>query len=162
MKRLLIVLGLAAGRVAAAPTVSPDVYTASEDVPLVVAAPGIFGNDTVEYAKTGLSAVVTGQPANGTVSIASDGSFRYTPRADFSGTDTFSYKAIGARDFVIDRARSTMNVRLSVNVSGLGTATDNKNGRVVGNVKALLNPAGAPLQPRGLLPPALALVVTYY
>jgi hypothetical protein len=146
MKRLLIFLGLAVGRVAAAPTANADLYTTSEDVPLVVAAPGIFGNDSVEYPKTGLNAVVTGQPANGTVSVASDGSFRYTPRADFSGTETFSYKAIGARDFVIDRARSTVNVRLSVNVTGLGTATDNKNGRVVGNVKALLNPAGAPLQ----------------
>ena len=35
-------------------------------------------------------------PANGSVSIAPDGSFTYTPAADFSGTDSFSYQVTDA------------------------------------------------------------------
>jgi hypothetical protein len=32
-------------------------------------------------------------PANGTVTVAADGSFTYTPKAGFKGTDTFTYSA---------------------------------------------------------------------
>ena len=32
-------------------------------------------------------------PTNGTLVLNSDGSFTYTPNADFSGTDTFTYFA---------------------------------------------------------------------
>jgi hypothetical protein len=130
----------------AVPVAQPDEFDALEDVPLVVPAPGIFGNDTADFADTTLAAIITQQPANGTLTLNADGSMVYTPSPGFSGTDTFRYQAVGVRNFVIDRARSVLNVRLSANVSGLGTASDNKNGRVVGTVKCLLNPAVAPLQ----------------
>ena len=32
-------------------------------------------------------------PTNGTVTLASDGSFTYTPNANFNGTDSFTYTA---------------------------------------------------------------------
>src|SRR5262249_12823875 len=39
--------------------------------------------------------VVTGQPSHGTVTVASDGSFTYTPQANFFGDDSFTYIAQG-------------------------------------------------------------------
>ena len=36
-------------------------------------------------------------PANGTVTLASDGSFTYTPAANFHGTDSFTYTASDGR-----------------------------------------------------------------
>ena len=51
---------------------------------------GIIANDT-DAEGDALSAVLDTGPANGTVSLNSDGSFTYTPTAGFVGTDTFTY-----------------------------------------------------------------------
>src|SRR5262249_42882051 len=40
-----------------------------------------------------LTAAVVTPPSHGTLSLAADGSFLYTPDADFHGTDTFTYRA---------------------------------------------------------------------
>ncbi len=70
------------------PTAVNDVYTASAGSPLNVAASGVLGNDL----GTGLTVkgVVAG-PAHGSLTLNSNGSFTYTPAADFSGTDSFAY-----------------------------------------------------------------------
>jgi hypothetical protein len=44
-------------------------------------------------ARGATSLEVTRQPANGTVSLSADGSFRYNPGRAFFGTDTFVYRA---------------------------------------------------------------------
>lgn len=43
--------------------------------------------------KDALTFSVTAQPANGSVMLNKDGSFVYTPNADTTGTDTFSFVA---------------------------------------------------------------------
>lgn len=40
-----------------------------------------------------LTAILIGNPSNGTLTFNSDGSFVYTPNAGFTGTDTFTYQA---------------------------------------------------------------------
>ncbi len=40
-----------------------------------------------------LTAAIQAQPQNGTVTLNADGSFQYTPDADWHGTDTFTYEA---------------------------------------------------------------------
>ena len=50
-------------------------------------------NDTDVDAGTTLTATLGASPANGTVTLASDGSFTYTPNANFNGTDSFTYTA---------------------------------------------------------------------
>ncbi|WP_345375540.1 Ig-like domain-containing protein [Frondihabitans cladoniiphilus] len=67
----------------------PDTGTTPAGTPLTVAAPGVLGNDT----GTGLTATLTQAPAHGTVQLASNGSYVYTPTSGFSGTDTFTYAA---------------------------------------------------------------------
>src|SRR5262249_60071350 len=40
-----------------------------------------------------LSAVLVSQPAHGTLTFNSNGSFSYTPAANYNGIDSFTYKA---------------------------------------------------------------------
>jgi hypothetical protein len=66
-------------------------YTTNEDTPLSIAAPGVLGNDT---GPSPLAAALVSTTSKGTLSLSADGSFTYTPTADTSGIDSFSYKAI--------------------------------------------------------------------
>jgi VCBS repeat-containing protein len=69
-----------------------DTYSTDEDTTLHIdAAAGVLANDeqhtgTVTQATT---------PAHGTVTLNEDGSFDYTPNANFNGTDSFTYDANG-------------------------------------------------------------------
>lgn len=74
---------------AGAPLAANDGYSVDEDSPLVIAAPGVLGNDT----GVGLTAVLGSTTAGGTLALAADGSFAYTPGASFDGVDTFTYQA---------------------------------------------------------------------
>ena len=75
-----------------APEALDDAYTTNEDVVLDVPARGVLANDT-DFDPANLTAVVVTEPANGTLVLNADGSFTYSPDADFFGTDTFTYKA---------------------------------------------------------------------
>ena len=66
-----------------------DTYTTEEDTVLDVAAPGVLANDT----PAGVTAIKVTDPASGTLTLNSDGSFSYTPDAGFTGTDAFTYTA---------------------------------------------------------------------
>jgi uncharacterized delta-60 repeat protein len=80
------------------PVALADSYTTPEDTPLTVAAPGLLANDTDEEGGTLTASVVFG-PANGTLSCNADGSFTYTPRANFNGTDSFNYRVSDGNSF---------------------------------------------------------------
>ncbi|NOG48618.1 MAG: tandem-95 repeat protein [Chloroflexi bacterium] len=75
-----------------APVAVDDAYATDEDTALNVAAPGVLTNDTDVDGDT-LTAVVDSGPTNGTLTLNSDGSFIYTPSANFNGSDSFTYKA---------------------------------------------------------------------
>src|SRR5215211_2252122 len=74
------------------PVATNDAYTTDEDTALTVAAPGVLGNDSDLDSSTLTAAVVTG-PGHGTLTLNANGSFAYTPAANFNGTDTFTYHA---------------------------------------------------------------------
>jgi VCBS repeat-containing protein len=75
------------------PTGAPaTTYITNEDVPFSLGAPGLLANDTDAPWDT-LSASPLGVPSNGTVFINADGSFTYTPFANYFGPDTFTYEA---------------------------------------------------------------------
>jgi FtsP/CotA-like multicopper oxidase with cupredoxin domain len=79
-----------AGAPSGAPLAANDAYATDEDSPLIVGAiAGVLAND---------DPVTTAQwhsgPSHGSVNLAADGSFTYTPAADFSGADSFTYQAV--------------------------------------------------------------------
>jgi hypothetical protein len=92
------------------PAAEDDSYTMDEDGTLRVSAPGVLDNDTHpdDDALT-LSAVPVNDPSNGTVNLSTDGSFRYTPDADFAGMDQFTYE-VQDPDGDVDEATVTITV----------------------------------------------------
>ncbi len=59
---------------------------------LTVAAPGVLGNDSDPDGDPLTAVLVTG-PSHGSLTLNANGSFSYTPAADFTGADSFSYRA---------------------------------------------------------------------
>ena len=70
-----------------------DSYTTTENSALVIGGQGVLGNDSVSPPGGALLAEQTRGPAHGTLLLNSSGGFSYYPTANFSGTDTFSYRA---------------------------------------------------------------------
>lgn len=79
------------------PVAADDAYATDEDQLLSMAAPGVFGNDVLLDAEP-LTAVLVSGPSHGTLDLRADGSFDYTPAAEWSGTDRFLYKAREGQD----------------------------------------------------------------
>ena len=77
----------------AAPVAAADSYTATQDSTLTVpAGSGVLANDTDPQGLS-LSATLLTDPADGTLSFGSDGSFNYTPNSGYLGPDSFTYEA---------------------------------------------------------------------
>lgn len=74
------------------PVAVNDAYTTAEDTPLSVSAPGLKNNDSDPDAGDTLDASLVSQPQNGSVTLSANGSFVYTPSADYSGQDSFTYR----------------------------------------------------------------------
>ncbi len=74
------------------PTAIADSYTVNEDATLSVAAPGVLAND-VDLDNDPLTAVLVSNASHGTVSLNANGSFTYTPAANYNGSDSFAYGA---------------------------------------------------------------------
>ncbi len=68
-----------------------DSYFTEENTTLTVPAPGVQSNDISADGGTFISVVVS-SPSNGTLVLNPDGSFSYTPDANFVGIDSFTYE----------------------------------------------------------------------
>ena len=75
-----------------APTATADAYATSEDVPLIVPAPGVLSNDG-DVDGQPLTAVLVSGPAHGALTLQANGAFTYTPVANYNGSDSFTYRA---------------------------------------------------------------------
>ena len=103
-----------------APVANPNSYTMAEDSTLTVAAPGLLSNDT-DADGPGLAVVVAIAPTHAAAfSILPNGSFSYTPVANYSGLDSFSYKI---SDGVADSAFTTVTITVTP-VNDAPTATN--------------------------------------
>jgi hypothetical protein len=76
----------------AVPSANNDSYTLTKNTTLNIPAPGVLGNDSSPDGRP-LSVFSFTRPAHGTTTVTGDGSFTYTPAANFTGTDSFSYIA---------------------------------------------------------------------
>jgi len=104
-----------------------DDYSATEDVPLVIdAAGGVLANET-DIDGDALTATLVSGPAHGSLTLNADGSFEYTPAANFNGADSFVYRAT---DGELESADSTVTINVApVNDTPLAT-NDRYNGTV--------------------------------
>ncbi|KAA0073136.1 tandem-95 repeat protein, partial [Mycolicibacterium sp. P9-64] len=120
-----------------APVATNDNFTTGEDGPLTVgAAAGVLGNDTDIDSST-LTVVNPGTTttAHGSVVLNVDGSFTYSPTANFFGTDSFTYRATDGTT-VSDLATVTITIT-AVNDAPAAvddTATTDEDNSVSGNV----------------------------
>jgi len=110
-----------------APVAVNDSYSTNQGNALTVNAPGVLGNDTdadnsgntnagltVKDSNPNLAGVQPeSQPNNGTLTLNANGSYTYTPNANFNGTDSFTYKAT---DGGLDS--NTATVAITVNPVG--------------------------------------------
>src|SRR5262249_36636974 len=74
------------------PVSRSDAYVVNEDGTLAVSAPGPLGNDSDPDGQPLTAQLVSG-PARGALTLNSDGSFIYTPTANYNGPDEFWYRA---------------------------------------------------------------------
>jgi VCBS repeat-containing protein len=91
------------------PVAVDDSYNATEDQPLTVPAPGVLVNDNDGGDGGPLSVVSNTQPSHGTVTQNPDGSFTYTPNANFSGIDSYTY--------TISDGHGTSTATVTINVA---------------------------------------------
>ena len=88
-----------------------DDYTAVKNQVLSVnAAAGVLDNDS-----GGLTAAEITDPANGSVTVNSNGSFTYQPAPGFTGSDTFIYEArlLNLLGIVLGRDRAVVTITVS-------------------------------------------------
>src|SRR5207249_895255 len=93
-----------------APVAVNESYSVNEDTTLNVSTPGVRSNDT-DVENSVLTAILVSGPSHAlSFTLNSDGSFDYTPAANFNGTDTFTYKANdGALDSNVATVTITVN-----------------------------------------------------
>ena len=102
-----------AGGANQAPVAVADSYGTPLNTALVVAAPGVLANDTDANGNPLTAAVVT-SVTHGTLSLAANGGFTYTPTTAYTGPDSFTYRAN-------DGSLNSNTVTVSLTVGGAAT-----------------------------------------
>src|SRR5207253_3031103 len=98
-------------------------YFAHKNVTLTVAAPGVLGNDS-DVDGDSLTAVLVSGPAHGTLTLNANGFFSYTPAADYTGPDSFTYKA---SDGLVLSNLATVSLNVTAPVAGNDSYIAHKN-----------------------------------
>jgi len=91
------------------PVAVADTYTTNEDTPLT--GNNVLANDSDGDGET-LTAVLDTNVANGTLVLNTNGSFTYTPNANYNGSDSFTYHAQAGAD-------NTAPVTVSITVNSV-------------------------------------------
>ncbi len=105
-----------------APVAVNNAFSTNEDTVLNVAPPGVLGND-LDADGNALTAALVTTTANGTLALNANGSFSFTPAANFSGTTSFTYRAN-------DGLASSNIATVTITVNGVNDAPDAVNDAV--------------------------------
>jgi CSLREA domain-containing protein len=109
------------------PTAVDDSYSINEDTPLSVEKPGVLGNDKDPDSGDTLGAVLVSGPshaATDSFTLNQDGSFSYTPNANYNGPDSFTYT-------VSDGHGGTDTATVDITVTSVNDAPDALNDTAV-------------------------------
>jgi large repetitive protein len=125
------------------PTSTGDLGTTPAGTPLLGAS--VLANDA------GTSLAVTGStsPTHGTLTIAADGTYTYSPTAGYSGPDSFTYTATDASG-----RTTTATVSLTVTPRSTADTGTTPSGTVLTGTSVLTNDFGTALAVTGYTPPA--------
>jgi Bacterial Ig domain len=77
------------------PVATGDSYSVAQGKTLVSGSPGVLANDS-DADGDPLTAELVGGAGHGTLDLHPAGDFTYTPSPEFSGQDSFVYRAVGA------------------------------------------------------------------
>ncbi|MFO0902889.1 MAG: Ig-like domain-containing protein [Pirellulales bacterium] len=113
-------VALTVNAVNSAPTATNDAYAVTKNVTLEIAAPGVLANDS-DADSDALTAVVVSQPTHGTLTLNANGSFTFVPTTDYTGADSFTYKA---NDGDADSAVATVSLTIQAANSAPTAAGD--------------------------------------
>lgn len=98
------------------PTATADTFSTQTNQVLSVPGPGVLANDVANNGTVTVKASTT----NGTLVMKPDGGFDYTPKAGFTGIDSFTY-------FVTDAAGQSGDVTVTITVAGVRIPTEPTN-----------------------------------
>jgi len=96
------------------PAANADTVNATEDTALVIAASALLGNDQDVDGDT-LRIASVGSAGHGQVTLDASGNVRYTPTANYSGADSFSYT-------ISDGRGGTSTATVTVNIAAVQDA----------------------------------------
>ncbi|MDP4145917.1 MAG: Ig-like domain-containing protein [Bacillota bacterium] len=99
------------------PVATSDNVTTDEDKPLTGKL------KVTDVDSTTLTYTVVQGPSNGTLSVNPDGTYTYTPNANYNGTDSFTFKA---NDGQADSSVATVNITVNPINDAPVAASDNK------------------------------------
>jgi uncharacterized repeat protein (TIGR01451 family) len=139
--------GVVTLNVRAAPVANDDSYTVVRDTPRIVLAPGVLSNDT-GFPPPTAAPFSAATSAGGTVTLAANGGFSYSPPAGFTGADTFIYTAVNSAG--TDMATVTLTVGIAPLAQNDAYATPRDTSLIV--------PPGGPLLNDTLGSPAATLL----
>ena len=94
------------------PVAVADAYATAANTPLLVTAAGVLANDS-DADGNPLTASKVSAPAHGTLALAANGGFSYTPGAGFTGPDSFTYRA---NDGTADSNVATVSITVRATV----------------------------------------------
>lgn len=97
----------------ATPLALNESFTGKRNVMMIIDAPGILAND-VDADGDLLEALLVAPPRRGVLTLNSDGSFNYMPNNNWTGTDTFTYRAY---DGMTTSNLATVSIRVSASGS---------------------------------------------
>jgi VCBS repeat-containing protein len=93
-----------------APVGLSDPYEVNLGSTLTVPAPGVLNNDS-DPDGDAITAVKLTDPAHGTLTLQTNGSFTYTPTGAFVGEDTFTYQVKDAGNLTSPAIQVIINVK---------------------------------------------------
>src|SRR5690606_28095171 len=84
-------------------------YSVAEDGSTTVVLPGVLQNDTDQDGDALIAELLT-QPLHGELTFFNNGSFVYKANPNYTGNDTFTYRAVDTGNLASDPATVTIQV----------------------------------------------------
>ena len=108
------------------PRAMPDAYVADSDTLLSVPVPGVLLNDS-DPDGDAMGAILTRGPEHGELVFNADGSFSYQPFPEYTGPDSFAYRAFDGIDYSGETVVS-LSTRPNLSVLRVSVVEDENDG----------------------------------